>query len=230
MATAGYKARVLIGDFSFSPKLSEISLPFTVDMHDATTFGDDGVKRFLPGTSGSSAAMTGFIDADTLTEAAAWTSTQALTYAPSGLARGSRVQFISALESSFEVGSSVAGLSSFDLGATTDGFTDFGVSLRDLAAATVDGNDTGHDFSAASSGGGAGCLHVTAFSGLTNAIIKVQHSTDNSVYTDLITFTTATGVTSQISAVAGTVNRYVRSSVDVTGTGSVTFQVSFSRR
>jgi hypothetical protein len=72
-------------------------------------------------------------------------------------------------------------------------------------------------------------LHVTAFSGLTNVIVKIQ-SDDNSGFTsatDRITFTTATGTTSQFTSVAGDFSSetHVRVNIDVTGTGSTTFVV-----
>lgn len=73
-------------------------------------------------------------------------------------------------------------------------------------------------------------LHVTAFSGLTNIVVKVQ-SDDNSGFTsatDRITFTTATGTTSEWKTVAGdfSTETHLRASWTVTGTGSATFVVT----
>uniref|UniRef100_UPI003BB56F59 hypothetical protein n=1 Tax=Thermoanaerobacterium sp. DL9XJH110 TaxID=3386643 RepID=UPI003BB56F59 len=86
------------------------------------------------------------------------------------------------------------------------------------AAASADGNGTTVDNAASSSNGAVAHLHVTGFTGLSNAVIKVTHSTDNfsSSDVDLITFSTVSGLTSQRSTVTGTVNRYVRVEVDVT--------------
>lgn len=232
MATAGFKTRVLLGDFSLSPKLHTISLPIAVEMLDVTTFADNGVKRFIPGLGSSTAAMSGFHDVEQHTDSVAWTTATPLTYAPFGLSRGTQVQLVDTLRASYEVGTQVGGAVSFDISAQTDGFTDFGVSLHDLTAETVDTNSTSVDNSASSAGGGVAHLHVTAFSGFSQAVLKVQHSTDNfsGSTVDLVTFTTVTGVTSQRSEVTGTVNRYLRAFLDVTGTGSITFQMSFARR
>lgn len=231
MATAGYKTRILLGDFSLSPKLSEISLPFTVDMHDVTTFGDDGVKRFIPGASTSTASASGFLDVDTMTDIAAWSTNTPFTYAPFGLSRGSHVELVDTLKGSFEVGSQVAAAVSFDISAQTDGFTDFGVSLHDLTAVTSTENGTAHDGSAATSNGGVAQLHVTAYASLTNAVFTVQDSADGSTgWATIATFATVTGATSERVAVAGTVRRYLRYVATLTGTGSVTFQCSFARR
>jgi hypothetical protein len=230
VATAGFKTRILLGDFSLSAKLASVSLPYTVDMLDVTTFADNGVKRFIPGLSGSTASASGFIDADTATDVAAWTTAQPLTYAPFGLAHGSRVELVDTLRATYTTGTQVAGVASFDLAATTDGFTDFGVSLHDLTAETADENGTSLDGSASSANGGVAQLHVTAFSGLTNAVITIEDSADDSSWATIATFATVTGLTSERVAVTGTVRRYLRYVLDVTGTGSVTFQTSFARR
>lgn len=230
-SVAGFKTRVLLGDFSLSSKLSDISLPTTVDMHDVTTFGDDGVKRFIPGVMSSTASMSGFMDADTQTDVTAWTSAEPLTYAPFGLSAGSQVQLVNTLRASFDPGSSVAGVSSFDISATTDGHTDFGVSLHDLTAVSSTENGTAQNNGAATSNGGVAQLHVTAFSGLTNAIITVEDSANGSTgWATIATFATATAVTGERVAVAGAVRQYLRYVATLTGVGSVTFQCSFARR
>lgn len=111
-----------------------------------------------------------------------------------------------------------------------DGF-DLGVSLHDLVAETSAApvNYSSVDESAATSEGGVGHLHVTAFTG-TDITIKIQHSTDNNTWADLITFTQVTGVTKERIAVTGTVNRYVRAIVSAGTFSSATFVVAFGRR
>lgn len=225
----GFKTRVLLDDFNMSTKLTSISVPTTVEMLDPTTFGDNGVKRAQPGLDSSTFSIDGFVDAATNTEVAAWTSTTPVTFAQEGLALGSPVQLLNALKASYEPGSPVAGLSSFTISGQTDGVTSFGVSLHDLTAETATGNGTSVNNGAATSNGGIAQLHVTAFSGLTNAVIVVADSADNSSFSTIATFTTVTGTTSQRVAVAGTVRQYLRYTVTVTGTGSVTFQTSFAR-
>ena len=81
--------------------------------------------------------------------------------------------------------------------------------------------------------GAMSTLHVTAntITGGTTTI-KVQHSTDNSVWVDLITFTAVAASTTakQLSSVTGTVNRYVRVLPTTAGSaGSITFNVGFAR-
>ena len=78
--------------------------------------------------------------------------------------------------------------------------------------------------------GGVGYLQVTQFDGFTGFVGKLQHSADDTVYTDLVTFD---GVTSapaaQRKTVSGTCNRYLAFQGDVTGTGSITIFCGFAR-
>jgi len=229
-AKPGYKARVLNGDFSLSAKVHDANNAFTVEMLDVTTFADDGVKRFIPGLNTSTFSLDGYVDADTYTDSAAWTDKQPVTYGPQGLALGSPVTMVDGYRSSFEIGTPVAGVAGFTLAGQTDGTTDYGVSLHDLTAETIDGSGTGHDQTVASTtAGGVAHLHVTAFSGFTGVVFTIEDSANNSTWATIGTFTTATAVTSQRLAIAGTVRRYVRVTWDVTGTGSVTFNATFSR-
>lgn len=226
----GYKARLLLGDFSLSSKLTDASFPFAVEMLDVTTFADDGVKRFIPGLDTSTVSMSGFLDADTAADSTAWTDAQPLTYGPTGLAAGSPVFMVDTLKTSYEVGTQVSGVVSFDLAAQTDGLTAIGRSIRDLTAATSDGSSSAVDGGAASSGGGVAHLHVTAYSGFTDVNVTVEGSANGtSGWATVATFAQFTGVTSERVTVAGSVARYLRATVDVDGSGSVTFAVGFAR-
>ena len=65
--------------------------------------------------------------------------------------------------------------------------------------------------------------------------MKIQHSTDNSTFVDLVTFTVVGSTTTtqeRIVVAAGTtVNRYLRAQSTVAGTtGSITPIVAFARR
>lgn len=114
--------------------------------------------------------------------------------------------------------------------ATPDSGVDMGAVLHGLTAETADSSATGVDGVAASSNGAVCSLHVTAYTGLTSIVVTVEHSTNNSVWATLATFTTVTALTAQRVAVTGTVNRYLRATWDVTGTGSATFAVAAARR
>jgi len=82
---------------------------------------------------------------------------------------------------------------------------------------------TGGTFQIASSRGAVANLHVLALvlGGFTNIIFKVQHSADNSSFSDLMTFSTVTTEAfSEQQSTAVLVNRWTRMSWDWTGAGS----------
>lgn len=112
-----------------------------------------------------------------------------------------------------------------------------GVLLHPLQAETsATGSTTAHDASASSANGAAGYLQVTAvsFTGGTNpsSTIKIQHSPDNTVFSDLVTFDNVTAIGAQRKTVTGTVQRYTRVTWATNGTPSaqsVTFLVGIKR-
>lgn len=113
------------------------------------------------------------------------------------------------------------------------GAKDEGVILQALAAKTADWNTEGadsQDAGASSADGGAGYLQVSAFSGFSGFIGKIRHSSDDSTYADLITFTDVTSApNAQRVTVSGTVNQHLAFDGNVTGTGSITVMAGFAR-
>jgi len=99
-----------------------------------------------------------------------------------------------------------------------------GKILHGLDAETTAGDteSSSVDNTTSSTGGATADLHVPALTlgGYTNVIVKVRHSTDDISYSDLITFTAVTTVSSERKTVAGTVNRYLAMSWAWTGSGS----------
>ena len=65
-------------------------------------------------------------------------------------------------------------------------------------AITSSSNETGVDYGAAGTNGGAGVLHCTVSSGSPTLDVKIQTSADNVTFSDYITFTQATGTTSEL--------------------------------
>jgi hypothetical protein len=102
---------------------------------------------------------------------------------------------------------------------------------------TATGGFTGSslDNGASSSAGGCGVVQIgygLALGGYTSYTVKIQHSSDNSTWADLITFTTFTAYGAQYGAVTGTVNRYLRATAALVGSGttpSIPVSVMFAR-
>lgn len=225
------KSRLLLGDFHLATYTTNISLTSESDMLDTTVLTDTS-KQFIVGQNTSTLAASGHHDLAEFTDLTSFKSAAVtpFTYAPSGWAVGSEAVLVNVLESDFETSAPISGTVDWSLSAQTSGLTDIGYSLADLAAVTSDTNGTSHDGTAATTGGGVGHLHVPAFSGFSGVVVTIQDSADNSVWATIGTFTTVAGLTSERLEIAGTIRRYVRAAFDVTGTGSVTAQVSYARR
>lgn len=233
------KSRIIVGDFALSGYMKDWEANSDTDMLDATV-ATDTAKTFLPGLDTSKLTVGGLLDMDGtaltghLAQLDSWKSAQAVdpvSFGPNGLALGSELWMVGAFEAQMKTGAAVGGIASFGLEAQASGQTDYGVSLHDLTAETADASGSSVDGTAASSNGGAGHLHVTAFSGFTGLDVIIEDSANNSTWSTILTFSTATGQTSERQAITGTVRRYVRCSWDVTGTpGSVTFSCGFARR
>lgn len=231
--TPGFRGRLLVGDFNLAAYTKSWSAPWTCAMLDTSVLTDDGAKTFIPGQDTGTLSVSGLYDAAVTTDISAWKTSgvaQAVSVAPSGFARGSELILANALDTEFTPSAAVDGLVQFTLNCQTDGMSDLnGVSLHDLTAVTADESGTGVDGGAASSNGAVAHLHVTAFSGFSGAVVTVEDSSNNSTWATIGTFSTVSGVTGERITIAGTVRRYTRYSVDVTGTGSITFAVALAR-
>jgi hypothetical protein len=159
-----------------------------------------------------------------------------ITCLPEGVAIGKPAFFAVVDPTDYAVDASVADAVAVTFSAQADESVEMGYTVHALAAETVDGNGTAVDRGASpltpTTRGLVAALHVTAYSGLTSAALKIQHSVDNSVWVDLVSFASVTALTQQRVSVANgtTVNRYLRVVTDVTGTGSVTFLVAAAPR
>lgn len=229
-------SRIFVNERHASGQITGYTVTHNRQYGAGTTILDDG-EKFVPGLMTGALALRGLFDS------AQYINTEVIaalgngvdngllvTVCPDATTLGQPAAFCPADPEGYEVAAAVAESVTFAVDTVPDAMVDMGFVLHDHTAETVDANGTSVDRTAGTTNGAAASLHVTAFSGLTNAVIKVQHSTNDSIWSDLITFTTATAVTSEFKTVTGTVNRYVRVTTDVTGTGSVTFLVAFGSR
>lgn len=236
---AGFKARFLQGDFALSAWTDSIAAVDMTDMLDVTVHeSTGGAKAFIPGQTTGTMAISGVMDVDgsstaLLGQLNTWKggSDEPQTFGHKGFAFGNELLLANGLETNLTSSATVAGRVNFSVASTNDGVAcSNGFSLHDLTAETSSSSSAEHDGSASSAGGILGHLHVTSYSGLTSIAIKIQHATSSGgSYSDLLTFTSVTGVTSERKTAAGTVNRFLKLVWTVTGTGSATFAVGFAR-
>ena len=236
----GRNASVLLNEYDISRYLKKAAPSVGVEMLDGTTFQPPGGgKEKVPGTSDGKISAEGFFQAKDGTDGDAASliddilhairgaeDASVLTVSPENAdAVGRRALLMLVHESNHAVETPVDNLimtqAEFE---STEGL-DHGVVLHPVTAETATGNGSSVDNAASTSNGAVAHLHVTAASddGDETLDVIVQHSVDNSVWVDLITFTQVGAVGSERLSAAGTVNRYLRARRVVGGGGSPSF-------
>jgi hypothetical protein len=233
--TSAQRSDTLVYNGSLSSKLTTVTVGTEVNMHDCTTLADTA-QRYLAGQANGSVQLDGWVDVDVATSHVLFTLLNSLgtatpiTFAPQGLTHGNEALVCQGNEMTFEVGTETNGVANFKMAFQPDGSVATGVSLHALTAETIDGNGTTFDrgIVTTSPNGAIANLHVTAFSGLTNCVFTIEDSANDSAWSTIGTFTTVTAAAAQTLFIAGAVRRYVRCVWNVTGTGSITFNVSLA--
>jgi len=234
--THSMSTRILVNELAASAKLRSVTAQASRALGDVTAFTDEG-NKWIPGLHSGTFSLEGmFQDDGLLTElknrmTGAGSDLQ-VSAGFAGFDAGSPVAMAVGSVQTYSIASSVTEPVSFTVESPSDERVDLGHSLHSHTAETTTGNGSAVDNTDPTTNGGAGVLHVTGVSGTTPTLnVKIQHSTDNSVWVDLITFTQATAATSERLTVTGTVNRYVRAIHTIAGTSpSFTYVVAFARR
>lgn len=229
-------ARVLFAQYDLSAFIDDSSVSPEHGLEDTTTYGDGG-HRFTPTLKGGTININGIWKGGTsepdpvLAAAMGSSSGEAITHFPAGYGTiGNRAWLALTRAQSLQIGAAVAGVVKFAYAAQSDGGIDGGVVLHAFAAETGTTAGASVDNGAATENGGVAHLHASAFSG-TSVTPKIQHSDDDSVWVDLVSFSAVSTATSQrVEVAAGTtVNQYLRETR--TGTfSSCSFGVAFARR
>ncbi len=229
--THSKNSRICFGSSALAAYLTGVTTSSVAETADATPL-DATDKTYVSGLLDSTISCSGLFEPlwDTPSVATFGAATNSpVSVAPDGFATSKPVFVVAGRQVTYEVTGAVGAVVAANMNIQGDGKFDVGVSLADLTEVTAGGNGTAHTDAAGTSNGAVATLHVPACSG--TLIVKVQHSTNNSTWTDLVTFATATAATSQRVEVAGTVNRYLRASWTLTGVGAAaTFTTSLARR
>ena len=228
---------VLLGKDDVTGYFNEHTSSIEVDMHDSTVYGKSA-RTYVAGLIDGTVSLGGLWDGaanaiDSILSALVGAAASVLTIGLNGTTVGNRATLASPLETSYEIDDSVSELIGISFEGQSDDRVETGIFLHNLTAETATGNGTSQDNGGASSNGGVAHLHLTAVTGSspTNTVL-VEHSTNNSTWATLVTFTALAGATtSERKTVSGTVNRYVRARWTIGGTTpSYTFAVAFARR
>ena len=233
--SSGLNVRLYVAGNDLSGDANSLStIGYTNNLYEITTLDSSAVKRLL-GTVDGTLGVSGFFDnrsggihATFSSNSGKLPTADVNVLVPIGSGVGDSCYGLVAKEAEYNTDRGTEAVtvnSSFN----TSGYApQFGVMLTahdDTHSSATNG--TSVDNAASSSNGGSGFLQVMALASGT-ATVKVQHSSNNSTFTDLVTFTAVTGSTSEYKEVTGTVNRYIR--VASTGTFSgLQLAVGFSR-
>jgi hypothetical protein len=248
--STGKSTKVYLDEFDMSAYLNQSDIAFTNEVVDTTAYGSLA-RTFLASQETGTLSLAGMYDAVTGAgssdqEFAAILGsavTPIVTVATEAGTIGNRALLARANSTSYTTASPIADLNAVtvDLQCSSDAGSNItkglasGVQLTTGASIAFGalGNLASVNNTTSSANGGMATLHVTANTIDATTTIKVQHSTDDAVWADLITFTgvSASTLASQVSAVTGTVNQYLRVTASAAGstTGAITTMVSFAR-
>lgn len=240
----GYGIRVLANKSVVSGFVAGATMTHNRAVSEVTTAGQvvaTAGAAFVPGLMGGTLALRG--PQDGLGASLLHTEILAAVGADNGLlitvlpdtdAIGKPALFCMGDPTDWAIDAGVADAVGYTVAAQPDESVELGYVIHPVTAETATGNSASIDrgVGSASARGGAFGLHVTAYAGITNAVVKVQHSADNVSWADLITYATTTVVGWQMMRVpVGTnINRYLRATITVTGAGSITYLVTAAPR
>ena len=235
----GNVSRILVNERAVSATVAGWTATHTRAVSEVTTVIESGA-RFVPGLMSGSLSLRGPQDSvdqtlhNEIKDAIGVDNSLLVSVFPDGTDIGKYAVTVLGDPSEFSVDASVTDAVGYVMTAQADESVDMGFIVHALTAETADGNGASIDrgVGSATTGGGVAVMHTTAFAGFTGNVVKIQHSTDNAVWADLVTFTNVTAISAERKFLARgtTINRYVRAVTDVTGSGSTTFLVALAPR
>ena len=228
----GKSAKLFWGGFDLTSFGKEITSEGTADVADDTAFGDNS-KSYIPGLKDGTLSAGGIYEAQAsgsaqVLEGILGIADSEICYLPEGDAISKLGYGLLSIPTKVAVSSPIDNIVAWNAEAQSSVGKEQILSLHALTQETITGNGANVDHGAATTGGLSGYLQVTDVTAGT-LDVKIQHSVDNSVWVDLITFTQATADNvAERKAVSGTVNRHLRY-VRTIATGPATFFVGASR-
>tara|TARA_Y100000592_G_scaffold40645_1_gene64393 strand:+ start:238 stop:990 length:753 start_codon:yes stop_codon:yes gene_type:complete len=243
----GKDTAVYIDEFDLSSYFTSADTSINNSIAETTAYGATDAS-FIMGMRSGTLSLSGMWAGDTdgsdeeLQALLGNATTPVITVREGSASIGSGAIVAQANETSYAISSPVADVSTVtaDFECSTNNTTNLTFALASgvqlTAGASIAhgslGNLSSVDNSASSANGGAGTLHVPTNTVNGNTTIKIQHSANNSTWADLFSFTVvgSSAKTSEIKAVSGTVNRYLRVNASTAGSsGAITFMVAFAR-
>ena len=231
----GKDSKLFLNNNDFGQYFNNVDFNRTADIAETTAFGNDD-KNYIAGDKDGTISLTGMFDAtaDAILQPFLGSSTDTdICIGADGITDGKSIFFGTGVVTNYGQSSPVGDVVATSLDLQADAGLFNGLVL-DNATITATGNSTSTDNGAGTTNGGGAIAIVTGVSGTSTptATIKIQHSTNDSTFVDLVTFTNFTAVGSQVSEIASgtTINRYLRVNYTITGTNpSFNVIVGFGR-
>lgn len=220
----GKNVRVFYHGYDVSADLNSISFPNEFDTADVSGFGEES-KNYVLGQKDVSVTWDGFFNTAANANHALATAdlggtvgkvlTAVVGTTPASPGFAGSAEIVTRHESAISIGGAVPVSTTFMTGPTN------GPDIVWLLEKTISTAGTGaaYDDTASTTGGIRAYANVLGVTG--TATIKIQHGTTSSgPWVDLITFTDATGPTSEGKETTGTVNQFLRRNISA-GTAAV---------
>lgn len=226
---------IYVNENNYSTYFNNADTARTADVAETTTFGN-GSKTYISGEKDGTVSLTGLFDAtsDAVLQPLLGGADLDLVIGEDGVATGDRNTFGKGNINNYAVSSPVGDVVATSIDFQPDDGLYSGKVLTNSAFTTTGAQGSADDNTTSTSNGAGAFLIVTSVSGTSpTGDVKIQHSADNSIWADLITFTQATAATSEIKTVAKgtTINRYVRVHNTIGGSSTPTINaiVGFGR-
>lgn len=227
-ASFGGNGRVFVNGYEISTFLNSFSLDMSINTSEVSSFLS-AAKSYITGQKDATSSGEGFWDGDTgkIDQILAGIKrTEAIySYYPGGgAANGARGYGFRALRSSYNTQNTLDDAIRFSLASQVSGGEESILSIGGPTTKTATGSTTVLDLGATGSGSDGATIyfHATAITG--TAVVVVEDSPDNTTWSTLTTLANVSAVGAQRVEVTGTVNRYIRVTVTLDASESITFQ------
>lgn len=231
----GSKAKAYINGYDLTAYFTALNVDGVADVAEVTTLGKTA-KEYVVGLKDATFSLEGNWDGaaaavDEVLQAALGASSAIVNFLPEGDGFGKVAYGADAIETAYSVSTPIEDAGKVTAsGQVRSGGMERGLVHHPLQAEVAGVNHASQDNLASSANGGTGFLQADGAGSSGTTVWKIQHSTDNISFPDLITFATVTNNTrtKERKIVSGTVNRYTRAANDLTTNGAKVF-VSFGR-
>ena len=227
----GKDTKVLFDEYDLSGYHNSVNITRPVQVVSADVFDGSGAKSYIQGLEEATVSIGGLWDGtgnDAYHHSKITSPPELITVGIGGLTVGNVTKSMNVYPTGYQVRSTVNDAVRITANGAASAGLASGFSLHDLTEETGDSNSASIDNGASSAFGGVGFLHVTGDNAGSALVVRIQDSTDDAAWSDLISFTSTDTVTSERLTVSGTVNRYVRA-IWTRSAGAFTFTVAFSR-